>query len=68
MSFLVGSKTPPTASPMSPPGIPDAQGAGDAQRANAAAAYGRYQTVLTSGMAPAAPATVSKKTLLGGTA
>lgn len=70
MSFLHGQKIPAPAQLPGTPALNDAnvQAAGNEARANAAAAYGRYQTVLTSGMGVTQSAPTQKKTLLGATA
>lgn len=64
-----GAQAPAATGAPTAPNIGDVnvQEAGEEARANAAAAFGRYATVLTSG--PAAPlAPIIKKTLLGATA
>lgn len=71
MSHLFGSSKPPPLPPApTPPTIadPPVQAAGDAVRANAAAAYGRQSTILTSGQGDTSVAPLAKKTLLGATA
>lgn len=70
MSIFHGPKIPAPAQLPGTPALNDAnvQAAGSEARANMAASYGRYQTILTSGMGASQPAQVQKKTLLGATA
>jgi hypothetical protein len=69
VSIFKGPKIPTPAQLPGTPALNDAsvQAAGNEARANAAAAYGRYSTILTSGMGVPTAASVTKKTLLGAT-
>lgn len=67
---MAGGPTDPNSGAPIAPNItdPNVQAAGDAARANAAAAFSRYTTILTSGQGDTKPAPAIKKTLLGGIA
>lgn len=69
MSIFHGPKIPAPAQLPGTPALNDAnvQAAGNEARANAAAAYGRAQTILTSGKGVTQPAQIQRAALLGGT-
>lgn len=71
MSHLFGSSKPPPLPPAPAPPTnadPSVQAASEEARANAAAAYGRQSTILTSGQGDTSTPALVKKTLLGATA